>query len=153
MGSLRCAIVLALSGCAVGGSFSPDSAIAKADSRTSPIDTHPQDSHAVDAAAGATALLWLKFDEPAGTGTVTNSGTLANANPTVIFTQQGMLGHNGGSAIKFATTNDGVLVPSQAGLDGFTHVTVEAWIKYAAWNTTDYSTIAKRNQSFLCRIY
>src|SRR5882672_4407660 len=134
MGSSSFLVALfALAGCAVGGNIAVDSS--KLDARK-PVDSIAVDSRAVDAASpGSSTLLWFKFDEPAGTGTVANSGTLANANPAVMFTQQGVPGRNGGVAIKFAATTDGVVVPNQAGLGGLTHVTVEAWIKYAAWNT------------------
>ena len=97
-------------------------------------------------------LLWFTFDEPSGTGTVSNSGTLGNVNQTVTFAQQGVPGKVN-LAIQFNGSTNGVSLADQAALNGFTNLTLEAWVYYNSFNSSTYSTIAKKDSAYILRTY
>lgn len=97
-------------------------------------------------------LLWFKFDEPANTGTVTNSGTWPGTVMSVAGTQ-GMAGQVG-SAIKLAAVTDGVVIadPTDDSLDGFASWTIEGWIHMTTLPVDGYATLLKKEFAYVCRI-
>ncbi len=94
-------------------------------------------------------LVWFTFDEPAGTGTVRNNGTLAISN-TASFFEQGVPGKVN-LAISLNGTSNGILMANNLALDALPSVTAEGWIYYADLNDGTYSTLAKKDGVFLCR--
>jgi hypothetical protein len=102
-----------------------------------------------DAPAPARPLVWLPFDEPAGSGIVNDTGTLG-ATTTATFAAQGVAGRVN-SAIALDGTTHAVVIADRPELAGFTQFTLEGWIYLLARNAQNYSTVVKKEGGYILR--
>ncbi len=107
-------------------------------------DTVPDDA----SGSGALPLVWFKFEEPNGSGMYFNSGSLP-VEEVGKFTQgvPGIVGR----AVSLAGPTEGMTINDQPALDGFTRLTIEGWMFFDAFNTVNYSTLAKKEQAYILR--
>jgi hypothetical protein len=114
-----------------------------------PVDTGTSIDALTCSSPSQCPLVWFTFDEPAGTGTVSNNGTLVISN-TASFSEQGVAGKVN-LAISLNGTGNGVFMADDPALDALPSVTMEGWIYYTDLNDGTYSTLAKKDGVFLCR--
>ena len=107
------------------------------------------DASVPDGGTQTLPLLWFPFDEVSGTGSIANSGSLVTS-LMATYAQQGVTGAVG-RAIALAASTQGIVIPDQPALDGFKHLTVEGWMYFDAFNSVNYSTLAKKEMAYILR--
>jgi hypothetical protein len=114
-----------------------------------PVDTGTPIDAQTCSSPSQCPLVWFTLDEPTGTGTISNSGSLAISN-TASFAEQGVEGEVN-LAISLNGAGDGIFMTDDPALDALPSVTMEGRIYYADLNDGTYSTLAKKDGVFLCR--
>jgi hypothetical protein len=123
-----------------------DGSVAVADASDA---NHPTDATdaMIDAATPVSPLLWFKLDETSGK--VADSGT-STENYNDKFSQLGVAGVVGNAA-RLGNMNDGISFLDAPGINGFTALTIEGWMKYDTIGATAYSTLLKKDGSYILR--
>jgi hypothetical protein len=102
--------------------------------------------------------IWLRFDE-AGTLVNTGSMNLSAATLSTVTQAQGGRAHN---SVRFTADSSAIVIPddpdgagplTSAALDGLSNLTLEGFVYYDNLNSANYSTMAKKENAYICRAY